>query len=107
MTPSQPRGSKKEDSTMRFPRYVPPVLLAAGRPLGALRAPRVLAGDRTTRSTEKMRQMYDTVRKIEIDTTRAVPVENFVIDRDITKITLASGKIWLTKPWREGQKPIG
>src|SRR5262249_11740289 len=57
--------------------------------------------------TEKVRAMYDGLRKVELDGSRSVKVENLVIQKDITKITFASGSLWFSKPPREGAKPAG
>lgn len=64
-----------------------------------------LTGDKTAKGTEEIRQIYDALRKVDLDGSRAFRVENFVIQKDISKITLTSGKIWVAKPWKEGEKP--
>lgn len=65
------------------------------------------AGDKTAKATEGMRTVYDALHKVEIDASRSAKVENFVIQKDITKITLTSGRIFFAAPWREGQNPTG
>jgi hypothetical protein len=84
-------------------RVLPFVSLGAllGLPAGAA------TGERTTRATEGLKGIYDSLRKVELDTTRSAPIENLVIQRDITKITLVSGRLWVAKPWREGAAPAG
>ena len=64
-------------------------------------------GDRTTTGTGGIRSIYDALHGVQLDTSASAKVENLVIQKDITKITLVSGRVFLARPWREGQKPTG
>lgn len=63
--------------------------------------------DKMATMSDAMRPVYEALKKVELDTSRSAKVENFVIQRDITKITFVSGRVWFTKPWKEGAKPVG
>src|SRR5437867_3435002 len=104
--PGGPRAPCWKETLMkqhRFASIVFTILLALhGCLLGS-----VAKGAEKVEGTEALRGTYEVLRKVELDTSRAAPIDNFVIQQDITKITLVSGKVWFTKPWREGARPTG
>lgn len=83
-----------------------PILVALAAGVLAQVAVFAATGDKTTKTSQGLREIYEALRTVELDGSRCVTLENFVVERDITKITL-SGRLWVAKPWREGERPSG